>query len=259
MRLVAAVSFVIASSSVLAQTPPAAPGALITDSPGAWFNLGRPGEDRLVWCWAADRNAGPRCYVPEILRAASHPATYDRAVSQSDPAPTGKGFVAALAGPVIVTTPASSSGDFHLSFGLRAGLPLYRDSIGEGTLGVAFQTLSDSARVSGVEADGQTSFLAVEFFSRRAWDSGLYFGARAGLGFSSIELSSGSTKLRGSATAFAFAPVIGYEIPVARSVSAMIDASWVGILERDMTIGSTTTTLLYSSGVFIQAGVSVDF
>ncbi len=62
--------------------------------------------------------------------------------------------------------------------------------------------------------------------TRRVAGTGLYFGARAGLGVVNLSLS-GALSGAGSASSLAYAPVVGYEIALDPSVSVGVDASLI--------------------------------
>lgn len=168
----------------------------------------------------------------------------------------GKGFVAALAGPGMVT----SGGDgTHLIYGGRVGFTVYPDPRGNGTLGLVIATSTDSETVSGVKVDGRTTFLGAEYVARHAFGSGLYFGGRFGMAINNSNLSNGVNSLSATDTVFAAAPVIGYEVALTSGASIMLDLAWLGIYGGTFDYGIDSVEYDGMRLLTIQTGISIEF
>jgi opacity protein-like surface antigen len=165
-------------------------------------------------------------------------------------------YVNALLGPAIVT----SGGDgTEFVFGGRVGTGIYRDRSGILSLGINVETLSRSQTLSGIKTDARWTVILAEIISRKAWGTGLYLGARLGLGIVNVNIRSRSNglNLTASNSNFAWGPVVGYEFPLGSHFGLNIDFSWNTMSGGDLNfprIGKLPYDSM--SAVLIQGGVS---
>lgn len=133
------------------------------------------------------------------------------------------GYYGGLLGYSVFT---SSAGGTPL-YGARAGYGVLRTQTGVFSLGLAMNALFQTA-VNGTVTSRETMIqLSAETITREAWGTGLYLGARWGMGINSSTLDNGTNTFAGSATRFLVGPVMGYEIPVMDGASIALDVSWI--------------------------------
>jgi hypothetical protein len=128
---------------------------------------------------------------------------------------------------------ALTAGGNQTEFALAAryGAGFYHDDSG------ALLSLGISVTYAGHTGDtplgwGTHSVLALmsDLILRGAFGTRLYLGGRFGLGFTSISSGvPGFLEISGSATNFAFSPVIGYEFMLSRGTSLNLDLSWLSV------------------------------
>ncbi|HTL13085.1 MAG TPA: hypothetical protein VL588_11380 [Bdellovibrionota bacterium] len=157
------------------------------------------------------------------------------------------GFVAAIGGPALIT---SKGGGSPVNFGARADLRLGNDSMAEGLIGIAVNTMTKSTSITS----GTITTITAEYLARKAWGTGLYLGARAGLGLNSVTAAGQGA----SDTVFAFAPVIGWELPVGTPV-LLIEASWETSEGGTFTFGGTPIAYDATQAVLLRAGIGIEF
>lgn len=151
------------------------------------------------------------------------------ALAYGDP----QSFLGGFVGPALVT---STGGGSYLTYGGRLGIGLGRSHSAIGSLGAYVGTFQTAQTVSAVTETGQIIPIFLEFVARRAFGSGLYFGARGGVVIESISAQSASTSVSGSGVSFGFAPVLGYEIELASAVSLGVDLSWLTKMSGSLTL-----------------------
>lgn len=160
-------------------------------------------------------------------------------------------------GPAIDTKGGDGS---HLSYGGRVGLGIGASDSAIGSLGLAVSTMSSSASAPGVTVDGTSTFLGAEYVARKAWGTGLYFGARAGIGLYSADISANGQRLTGSGNVFAFAPVLGFEAPIARSQAILVfDASWLNFTKGNIAVSGTSIPIDSGQALQLHAGLGISF
>jgi hypothetical protein len=173
-----------------------------------------------------------------------------------DPASTGHGFAAALAGPAFVT---SASGGTHFTYGGRVGYRIGKSDQGEGMIGLAASTMTSSATASGVTSDARITFLGVEYVARQTFGTGLYFGGRAGVAFNAATFSSATSLTSVSDTVFAFAPVLGYEIRLTDRAHIVLDGSWLNIGGGTFQTKGSAVPYQSTSSLNVTAGLGLEF
>lgn len=192
-----------------------------------------------------------------LVTLASVNALADEPAPQAAPAPEKKGIFAATAGPAVTTKGGEGS---NFSFGGRLGFLVGRDGSSDASVGVAVATMSESATISGVTADATTTFVALEYVGRNAWDTGLYMGARVGLGLYSADVSAGTNRLSLSDNVFAFAPVVGFESPLGQGQARLvIDASWVNLSGGTVSAAGVSADYGSAAALLLHAGLGFNF
>ncbi len=172
----------------------------------------------------------------------------------SDPAE--RGVIAVLVGPSFILT---GNGGSHFTYGGRASFVVGQDSRSKGSLGVAINTMSNTATAGPATVEAHITFIALEYVAREAWGSGLYFGARAGAGLNNGTLRIGSTAIGLSDTVFAFAPVVGWEARLSKTALLMVDTAWNNIGGGTFMIGSTPVAYDRTAAFTLSAGLGFSF
>lgn len=167
-----------------------------------------------------------------------------------------KGFIAGMAGPALVTTPGGGN-DFI--YGGRIGYTLGQSKDGAGSLGVSVNTVTESETVSGITVDARITVIMAEYVARQAFGTGLYFGGRMGFSMNRANISANGNSLSTSDTVFAYAPVVGFEAPLAGSARLMLDASWVNTNGGTFKLAGTSIPYQRTAFVALQAGILIDF
>lgn len=175
---------------------------------------------------------------------------------EPQPASPEKGFSAVMAGPSFATI---AGGGTYFSYGVRVGFTVLPHPSALGTLGLAFTTMSKTATVGTLSSTGRITFLGAEYVARNAWGTGLYFGARAGLGLNGISVTGGTTTLSGSDTVFAFAPVAGFEARLSEKAFLLIDAEWLNVGGGTFALGGSSLPYVSTSFVGLHAGFGFSF
>ena len=121
-------------------------------------------------------------------------------------------------------------------------------------MGAAVQTLSNSAKTSGITVNSRITTMMLEAVTRRMFGSGLYLGGRFGGSLNSINIASSTTDLSASAMSLAVAPVIGYEIDVAQAVSLGLDVNWTVIGGTTFKFPTGTKIETTSQGAVMMQG-----
>lgn len=179
-------------------------------------------------------------------------------LADDEPLPERKAFVAAQGGLGVVT---STGGGTMFIYGARAGYGLLGNShvglLSAGLFGMGF---SNSSTVGTVTASGTFYMVGPELLARKAFGTGLYFGARAGLSASTTTISVGSVSFSGSMLSYVVGPVAGYEIPIMDRAAIILDASWFSVGGGTANFpGLGSFNLSSSSAATFQTGISFSF
>lgn len=191
-----------------------------------------------------------------ILISAAVSAVSRAEAQEQEGAPENRGFVSLLAGPIIIT---SEGGGTHLAYGARLGFILGRSNLAEGSLGLAISRFADKDTVEGLDFDTSVTFIAAEYVARYAFGTGLYFGARAGLGIGSIEISADGDSIDAADTSFTYAPVLGYEVKFSDQVNLVFDAAWINMGSGTYNFEGVKVDHDGGAGVTLKAGVAFNF
>jgi hypothetical protein len=184
-------------------------------------------------------------------------ALFSSTISHAEEAPKTK-YVNALIGPVFELTGDDKNTYFGISG--RFGGDIYRDGSSNLALGLMYgRNGSDKLTVGSVTSTANTSVLMAEILSRKAFDTGLYFGVRVGVGFTNLTIKDSSAEISDTATTFAYAPVIGYELPIAEKFNVNAELSLITVGGGTLKYGSTELNFARASALSFQGGVMFDW
>lgn len=150
----------------------------------------------------------------------------------------------------------SGGGNNFFAYAARAGTGVYRDKNGILSLGLSLAAVTDSAVISSVAITSRSAILLVEILEREVFGSHFYFGGRFGLGLLSADLTSGSTRISGTGTSFASAPVVGYEFKLDEKFTAGIDASWLGLSGGYLNFAGVAVPYNATTNVLLFTGIT---
>jgi hypothetical protein len=163
-------------------------------------------------------------------------------------------YVGAGSGWAVVT---SGDGGNSFTYSVRVGTELMKDESGIFTLGAWVGSLSNENTYSGTTASERITGFLGEILSQQAFDSGLYFGARAGFGLVSADITGGSTDLTATDNGFLWGAVVGYEIPVNEKLGVWFDMSYLTLTSGELDFAGIGTVEYDSAqAIALQVGVS---
>jgi hypothetical protein len=149
--------------------------------------------------------------------------------------------------------------DSFFAYSGRFGGDVYAAKDGTIALGLLFgKKATETVGIGTATMKGSTTLVMAEVLGRKLWGTGLYMGARLGLGFYYLELKSPTYPADDTATSFAFGPVVGYEIPLSEKFKPNLELSFVhlggGTLSApgigDLPYDSTSALLLQGGFMF---------
>lgn len=198
------------------------------------------------------RNVGVALIV--ILMAGSSYAFADEAAASADAStPQKESYVSALVGAAVSTS--AGGGNIFIWSG-RIGTTLIAKPQGLLSLGLAIAGDSSGSNVGTVTISTSSTLILAELISRHLFETGLYFGARFGIGLENATVTAGSLgSFNASATTFPVGPAAGYEFAVAPAFAIDLDISWLASSGVTLVFpGLASIPLPASSAFTFQAG-----
>jgi hypothetical protein len=125
--------------------------------------------------------------------------------------------------------------------------------IGHGSISQSVTLTTGGVKSFGKETDAFTPILA-ELITRRAWNTGVYLGARFGLTVISADIPIAG--ISGSGSSFTFGPVIGDEFRLSERINFDFDLSWLSVIGSDLSTNVGALHFDTVSALFIQAGLT---
>lgn len=196
-----------------------------------------------------------------LMATAAHAAEEAPPAQTPQPEPEKNVYIEGFVGEAFLTSSSSGGNTNFLTYGGRFGAGVYSDRSGILSLGLAIDTLSNSATVSGVTATAGVTAILPEIIARRMFGTGLYLGGRFGVGITSVSATKSTTSISASGTSFASGPALGYEIDIIPHLSLGIDLSWITRAGTTLTFPTGVGTLQVDSVSYLmlQGGLVAHF